>query len=367
MKTPEETHMVRLNLTEQALTHVMRINLTEVNLSNTVRVNLTEKTVTFDVRANLSEITLLHQMRHNVSEKALLPTMMVNVTEKASHDPKVSQSEFLPPDYNKNKSFSSKEHSCMPVTLYAIVSVQRSGSKWFEALLNSHDNIRSHGEIFYNVDRKCNMTVIKAVLDRVYSLKWNVSTFRRKKKNCMSAVGFKWMLNQGILDNHEGIVDYLNHRGVSVILLFRRNHLRRLISHKANNYDGLSKELNGTHKAHAQSKNEADILSSYKPKLNIRTLIPTLEHMESLVTNAMNYFKSTRHIIVYYEDLVQNQTQKMMEVLEFLRAPQKKLISGHVKIHTRPLAQLITNWNAVVKAVKRSKFRRFITDNDYEM
>ncbi|KAK8966632.1 hypothetical protein KSP40_PGU014314 [Platanthera guangdongensis] len=89
-----------------------------------------------------------------------------------------------------------KGQPCLPVTLYAIVSVQRSGSKWFEALLNNHDNIRSHGEIFYNVDRKCNMTVIKAVLDRVYSLKWNVSTFRRKKKNCMAAVGFKWMLNQ---------------------------------------------------------------------------------------------------------------------------------------------------------------------------
>ncbi|KAK8950866.1 hypothetical protein KSP39_PZI003409 [Platanthera zijinensis] len=363
MKTPKEIHMVRLNLTVQDPTHVMRINLTEVNLTNTVRVYLTEKTATFDVRANLSEITLLHEMRANFSEKALLPIMRVNLTEKASHHPNVSQSKFLLPDYNKNKSSSSKEQPCMPVTLYAIVSVQRSGSKWFEALLNNHDNIRSHGEIFYNVDRKCNMTVIKAVLDRVYSLKWNVSTFRRKKKNCMAAVGFKWMLNQGILDNHEGIVDYLNHRGISVILLFRRNHLRRLVSHKANNYDGLSK----THKAHAQSKNEADILASYRPKLNIRTLIPTLEHMESLVTNTMNYFKSTRHTVVYYEDLVQNQTQKMMEVLEFLRAPQRRLISGHVKIHTRPLAQQISNWNAVVKAVKRSKYRRFIADNDYEM
>ncbi|KAG0487046.1 hypothetical protein HPP92_009141 [Vanilla planifolia] len=240
----------------------------------------------------------------------------------------------------------------MPVSLYAIVSMQRSGSKWFEALLNSHENIRSHGEIFYNFDRKCNMTVITTVLDRVYSLNWNVSTFRRKRNKCLAAVGFKWMLNQGIRDNHEGIVDYFNRRGISAILLLRKNLLRRLVSVKANKQDGHDNLLNGTHKAHVSSKEEAQILASYKPKLDVKRLIPTLEHMERLAADTLEYFKSTRHIVVYYEDLVQNQTEKMMDVLKFLRAPHRSLVSGHVKIHTRPLEEQIANWRAVVKGIQ---------------
>ncbi|KAK8951567.1 hypothetical protein KSP39_PZI003410 [Platanthera zijinensis] len=231
---------------------------------------------------------------------------------------------------------------------------KRSGSKWFEALLDSHDDIRSRGEIFRDVGRRCNMTVIRKVLDKL---------FGRSKKNCFYAVGFKWMLNQGVLDNHEEIVDYFNRRGVSLVLLFRRNHLRRLVSLKANNHDGIAKDVNGTHRAHVFSKEEAEILGKYKPKLYIKGLIPTLEHMERLATDTLNNFRSTRHMLVYYEDLVRNQT-KMNEVLEFLKVPQRKLISGHVKIHTRPLAQQVGNWRDVVKAIMRTKYRGLITVND---
>ncbi|XP_020583301.1 uncharacterized protein LOC110026634, partial [Phalaenopsis equestris] len=174
-------------------------------------------------------------------------------------------------------------------------------------------------------------------------------------------------LLQGILDNHEGVVDYINHRGVSVILLLRRNHLRRLVSLKSNNHDGKVKGLNGTHKAHVNSKQEAEILASYKPKLDVKRLIPALEHMEMLAADTLRNFSGTRHMVVYYEDLVQNQTQTMKDVLDFLKVPERTLTSGHVKIHTRPLAQQIKNWRAVAKVINRTKYRRFITANDYEI
>ncbi|XP_020702527.1 uncharacterized protein LOC110114104 isoform X2 [Dendrobium catenatum] len=371
-------NLLRVNLTEKNLPNLLTVNLTGKNPTNLVRVDLTEKNISLAVTADLTEANHSHLASLNTSQITFPPTVKVNLTdgtlplgvnltEKLSHDPKLSESQLRLFNYNKTKAYGREEHGCMPVSLYAIVSTQRSGSKWFEALLNSHDNIRSHGEIFYTVDRKCNMTVIKTVLDKLYSLNWNASTFRRKKKSCMAAVGFKWMLNQGILDNHEGIVDYFNHRGVSVILLLRRNHLRRLVSQKANNHDGKVKGLNGAHKAHVSSKQEAEILASYKPKLDAKRLIPALEHMERLATDTLKNFRGTRHMVVYYEDLVQNQTQTMMEVLEFLKVPQRTLISGHVKIHTRPLAQQIENWRVVAKVIKRSKYRRFITVNDYEI
>ena len=58
------------------------------------------------------------------------------------------------------------------------------------------------------------------------------------------------------MEHHHDIVDYLNSKGAIVILLFRRNTLRRLISVLANNYDRRTKQLNGIHKSHVHSKEE---------------------------------------------------------------------------------------------------------------
>lgn len=85
------------------------------------------------------------------------------------------------------------ECSCNPVRFFAILSMQRSGSGWFETLLNSHMNVSSNGEIFSVKERRANASAIINTLDKVYNLDWYTSA---SKNECSSAVGFKWMLNQ---------------------------------------------------------------------------------------------------------------------------------------------------------------------------
>ncbi|KAL6572336.1 hypothetical protein OROMI_013294 [Orobanche minor] len=86
-----------------------------------------------------------------------------------------------------------QECACNPVRFFAIVSMQRSGSGWFETLLNSHTNLSSNGEIFGPRDRRSNVSSIYETLDLVYNLDWLSSA---SKNECLAAVGFKWMLNQ---------------------------------------------------------------------------------------------------------------------------------------------------------------------------
>lgn len=86
-----------------------------------------------------------------------------------------------------------EECSCNPVRNFAILSMQRSGSGWFETLLNNHTNISSNGEIFSVKDRRANVSTIFETLDKVYNLDWLSSA---SKNECTSAVGLKWMLNQ---------------------------------------------------------------------------------------------------------------------------------------------------------------------------
>ncbi|KAL9253032.1 hypothetical protein AKJ16_DCAP05876 [Drosera capensis] len=83
-----------------------------------------------------------------------------------------------------------------PVRYFVIISVQRSGSGWFETLLNSHVNMSSNGEIFSVKERRSNISSIVRTLDRVYNLDWMGSA---SKNECSAAVGFKWMLNQVLL------------------------------------------------------------------------------------------------------------------------------------------------------------------------
>jgi hypothetical protein len=47
-------------------------------------------------------------------------------------------------------------------------------------------------------------------------------------------------------------------------------------------------------------------------------------------------------------------------VQEFLGVPVKKLLSKHVKIHTRPLPDLVDNWDDVSKMLNGTEYARFL-------
>ncbi|XP_042507005.1 nodulation protein H-like [Macadamia integrifolia] len=259
-------------------------------------------------------------------------------------------------------TYDRAECACNPVRFFAILSMQRSGSGWFETLLNSHINVSSNGEIFSVKQRRANTSAIVETLDKVYNLDWLTSA---SKNECSAAVGFKWMLNQGVMTHPKEIVEYFNRRGVSAIFLFRRNLLRRMISVVANSYDRDNKLLNGTHKSHVHSPHEAKILATYKPTINATLLIPNLKQVEDTTAKALENFKSTRHTILYYEDIIKNNT-KLMEVQDFLRVPQRKLKSRQVKIHKGSLSEQVENWDDVHKTLKGTRYESFL-NADYQI
>ncbi|KAJ7952880.1 Sulfotransferase [Quillaja saponaria] len=258
--------------------------------------------------------------------------------------------------YPKPTTFSRAECAHNPVQFFAVLSIQRSGSGWFETLLNSHNNVSSNGEIFSMKDRRKNISTIVQTLDKVYNLDWLSSA---SKNQCTAAVGFKWMLNQGLMEHHKEIVEYFKHKGVSAIFLFRRNLLRRMVSMLANSYDRNAKLLNGTHKSHVHTPEEADTLSKYKPSINSTLLISDLKQMEVIAAKALNYFNSTRNMILYYEDLVGNRT-KLNDVQEFLGLPVMRLTSRQVKIHRGGLSDHVKNWDDVNKTLTGTVYESFL-------
>lgn len=94
-----------------------------------------------------------------------------------------------------NPNNCREKSGCAGVRLFAILTTQRSGSGWFETLLNSHVNISSNGEIFGPKKRRANFSSIMTILDQVYNLEW-FSSASKNQSTAGAAVGFKWMLNQ---------------------------------------------------------------------------------------------------------------------------------------------------------------------------
>ncbi|RWR77079.1 Sulfotransferase domain-containing protein [Cinnamomum micranthum f. kanehirae] len=297
----------------------------------------------------------LKQIRVRVDSKYILLFPNISNVEKCQLSGTLGKENFHL-HFPNPKTYSRGECICNPVRFFAILSMQRSGSGWFETLLNSHLNVSSNGEIFSVKERRSNISAVLSTLDKVYNLDWYSSA---AKNECSAAVGFKWMLNQGVMKYHNEIVDYFNRRGVSAIFLFRKNLLRRMISILANTYDQDTKQLNGTHRSHVHSKTEAKVLARYKPTINVTLLLPELKRTEEMAINALEYFNSTRHITLFYEDLVNNHT-KPIDVQEFLGVPIRKLESHQVKIHTRPLPKQIANWVDVYNTLMGTKYDHFV-------
>lgn len=65
---------------------------------------------------------------------------------------------------------------------------------------------------------------------------------------------------QGPVEYQKEVLEYFKRMGVSIILLRRRNVLKRLISIMANDFDRREKLLNGTHKSHVHSLEEVTLL-----------------------------------------------------------------------------------------------------------
>ncbi|XP_021803402.1 uncharacterized protein LOC110747558, partial [Prunus avium] len=146
-----------------------------------------------DDLCSFKDIFLIKAPKKSPLVLRMIVLLFAMVIQKPCPRPDVEPEEVPYVHYPKPITYSRAECACNPVRYFAILSMQRSGSGWFETLLNNHTNISSNGEIFSVKVRRSNASTIVETLDRLYNLDWFSSA---SKNECTAAVGLKWMLNQ---------------------------------------------------------------------------------------------------------------------------------------------------------------------------
>eukprot|EP00472_Partenskyella_glossopodia_P011229 CAMPEP_0197519332 /NCGR_PEP_ID=MMETSP1318-20131121/4590_1 /TAXON_ID=552666 /ORGANISM="Partenskyella glossopodia, Strain RCC365" /LENGTH=296 /DNA_ID=CAMNT_0043070241 /DNA_START=240 /DNA_END=1131 /DNA_ORIENTATION=- len=168
------------------------------------------------------------------------------------------------------------------------------------------------------------------------------------------AVGFKWMMNQGLDELVDEAIEYLNENNYKVIILDRQNLLRQCIS---------TIQLDETHIAHIKTGHEKDLSSkeAYQ-KLNI-TANDFSNFFEDYVRYRKLYDEIEANIKpgfitrVTYSELSSDPVSVVKRLHSFFGLDPVEIETGDmVKIHVGPVSDYVEDWENVRAELLKTKY-----------
>eukprot|EP00465_Bigelowiella_longifila_P007464 CAMPEP_0185257840 /NCGR_PEP_ID=MMETSP1359-20130426/6850_1 /TAXON_ID=552665 /ORGANISM="Bigelowiella longifila, Strain CCMP242" /LENGTH=358 /DNA_ID=CAMNT_0027843095 /DNA_START=140 /DNA_END=1216 /DNA_ORIENTATION=- len=163
----------------------------------------------------------------------------------------------------------------------------------------------------------------------------------------IQATGFKWMLNQGILGNVEETIQHLNNRNVRVIVLLRKNAIRRAVSSWHQNC-GKSEKYNVMDKSTMKDTGPAEIspqfLAREVSKWAGKALV--LRRIHKMAKNSL---------FLVYEDLAENPSRYLKAIQRFIGVDDEASemsLGVYQKLHQGEIRELVADWERKRKALE---------------
>jgi LPS sulfotransferase NodH len=256
----------------------------------------------------------------------------------------------------------------------AVVATTRTGSTWFGSLLDSHPEIRFHGEIF-NLERAAisavlapgaylNEVLAGAGPQRVLAFKLLYHQARLAYLN-----GFLLEMEQGrpsqvdwralfpvrpVMEKQVPELarawDLIRDCGTRIIHLRRRNLLRRCVSHEI---------LMATSRARWKGVPVAPLA---RVRLPADRLIESFEEMVASAAEVDRFFTGNPRLVVYYEDLTADLATQCARALDFLAVRSWPLTCATRGRHRRTLRDTIENYDQVERALAGTPWEVFLDD-----
>lgn len=238
---------------------------------------------------------------------------------------------------------------------FIILGSSRTGSNFLQSLLNSHNNVVCHGELlhfrpekaiytkdnhfpFSKFETKKNKEIVK-FLNSIYSYGYTPDT---------KAVGFRVHYPQ-FGDYGAELKYYFNYMpGLKIIHLYRKNLL--------NSYLSLQLAL----KTNKWSLNKNDKNIIYDPiTLDYKSLVKYFKNIENRFQSMNTFFKNKELVKVSYEELLDSRDRKLVEILQFLNLPKKKLSSHFKKQLIQKPSDVILNYHTLKRKFRESNWEQF--------
>lgn len=246
-----------------------------------------------------------------------------------------------------------------PYTRFVIISSHRSGSNYLSSLLSSHPNIMSIGEV-YNPSvlfadpgqpKLHENRLAKLVRDMapVWFVKHGIY---RTYPSRIQAVGFRYFYlhAQG---KFKPVLDYLREeKSIRVIHLKRKNLLRSYWSLLAAQQTGVwtVPSLSARTQPPVRLDLEPDACTAY---------FTTMERYMSVFDT---HFADHDVLEVTYEGLVSRLDREQERLAAFLGIPTRSLSASTKKLNDKPLRSLISNFPALERHFRTTKWHQFFHD-----
>lgn len=243
------------------------------------------------------------------------------------------------------------------ITKFVIVTTQRTGSTYLWRYLNTHPEIRAHGEIFYHKledsYQKYWRSSFKKILDHFLRRGHSITSFLdqfylpfEKEK----AIGFKLMYTQ--IKKYPYIHQYICENKISVIHLIRKNLLRVIVSREI---------MRKTKKAHFFIRDEQ--LGPMKIYLNPERLLNQIRKLEDEIKYYSKIYKnSVPYLEIKYEDFFSEKTKWTRKILRFLKVSENflEMSCNLKKANPYPLNTLLKNYEEIFYALKGTEYEEYI-------
>ena len=227
---------------------------------------------------------------------------------------------------------------------FVIVSEGRSGSRLLARTLNTHSRITCYDELLNpSIERYSTFKSGAEYLSRRFS----------RAKGDSLAVGFKMLTLQGRKPPVADARDYLHKINARVILLERRNLLKRLVS-------GMIADRT---KIWFLDRSERSA-SAQRVTIDIRSMFEDFEETRRRCRLNAEEFAGHGQLTVYYEDVCEDFSGQMNRIFEFLGVRPEELIPQTARQETRPLKEIITNYEEVAEALRQSGYGEFLEETE---
>ena len=219
---------------------------------------------------------------------------------------------------------------------FLILCLGRTGSTHLQALLDSHPRVRCLDELFSN-----SLYAAESHYAHAGEPSPRGYVARATAEVSEPVVGFKLPLNS--VKAFPESLELLHDAELKVIRLSRRNLLAQYVSQQLKGQTGVSHSVQGDYG---------------EPRIRLKPAA-ALRHLQNAAFQERLLDELARHNPVFRLDYEQLVAQERLDELQgFLEVEPVELRSWFQKLRTRPLPEVVTNWDEVAEALRGTAYER---------